>query len=356
MYKINPTQIKEVMTLALEARERGENYVPCFAGDAGIGKSEVTQSWCKEQGDDFQFIDIRLAYMERPDLIGMPSDIEVNGEMTTIHALPEFLPRNGRGLILFEEPNRANESTMNGMMQILTDRKIHKYKMPEGYIMAACINPEGRYNVNTLDPALKNRFAMFEVVYDHNSFVKYIQTQKWDPRLIGFVDKYWSYKSVDEIGDDEEKYISPRSLKQVNVVLKSGAEKKEIFPAILAASLGKTIGADFLKFLREHRPVLLQDFIQDEKAALQKLKTIAEDQNYQGDLMSLTVSSVIDGYNNRMVSSELVTKIINVLTVDQGINLLLGIVEKVEFDQWEKFKKEHKNLFQSLEKRQNEKL
>lgn len=324
MKTIKPSDIKQVLDLTLKIREQGGLYIPCFSGDAGVGKSENAQTWAKSQGPDFNFIDIRLAYMEGPDLIGMPSSVVVNGQQTTIHSLPDFLPREGRGLILFEEPNRAHESTMNAMMQILTDRKIHKYSLPEGYIIAAAINPEGKYTVNSLDPALKNRFAMFNVTYSHLDFVNYIRTTGWDARLINFIDKFWVYKFPNELSEDAF-YVSPRSLKQVNSLLKAGAEKLSLFAEMLTASMGSEVSSDFLKFLNDYKPVTLEDLLTNETLALSELKKLSENKEYKGDLLSMTVNSVQDGFIKGLVDERLLLNVVKVLTIDQSINLLVSV-------------------------------
>ncbi len=205
---MKPSKIHEALDMAFAARKIGKTLNPLFAGAAGIGKSEICQQWVKEQqkrNKDFKFIDLRIAYMEAPDLIGFPEkEIDSNGTPRTAHLLPDFWPTdpNSEGLILLEEPNRGTTAVMNCLMQILTDRKVHKYELPKGWIIAAAINPDSaEYDVNTMDTALRNRFAEFEVEYDHPTFCAYMESSKWHDTIQNFVKSgTWVYKDAAHLG------------------------------------------------------------------------------------------------------------------------------------------------------------
>lgn len=350
MSTIKPGQIKEVLDTARKIRTAGGNYVPCFAGDSGIGKSEICQAWAKE--NNLKLIDLRLAYMEGPDMVGMPQSICVDGKWTTIHSLPDFLPKDGEGLLLFEEPNRAHESVMQTMMQILTDRRIHNYVLPEGWVIAAAINPEGKYNVNSMDAAVKNRFAIFEVKFDHNSFVEYTKNVKFDSRITAFLDSgLWTYKSIDEIGD-EGFYIASRSFKKLDDIMKYGSESP-LFYELTASVLGKATAPDFIKFINEIRPVLWEDFQRDEKAAFDRLKKITANKDYSGDLISITVNSIADAYKaeGSKMSDEFVLKVAKIIDLDHSVNLCCLAFANKPTEYIEKMKTKHAKLWADLRKR-----
>jgi hypothetical protein len=129
---MKPTSIFQILDLAQEARKKGEVFNPIFTGEAGLGKSQICQQWVKQQrktDPNFGFIDLRIAYMEAPDLIGLPeNELAEDGIKVTSHYLPDFWPRNpnSRGLLLLEEPNRGTTGVMNCLIQ------------------AAMIHPSGR--------------------------------------------------------------------------------------------------------------------------------------------------------------------------------------------------------------------
>jgi hypothetical protein len=349
--RIKPKDIFEVMDMAKLINSQGELYNPCFAGDSGIGKSKIVQQWTKAQGKKFGFVDLRLAYMDGPDVIGMPTTVTVNGVTKSIHALPEFLPTEGEGLIFFEEPNRAHPSTMQTIMQILTDGKIHKWEKPAGWLIAAAINPEDRYNVNNMDAAVKNRFAMYDVVFDQNAFVTYMKEHKFDSRLISFVESgLWVYKSLDELPDNEF-YVSGRSLERLNHLLKNKVEDSKIAVEFMASVVGKTFALDFNKFVNEIRPLTFEDFKKNKKQALTKLKAQADKPEYKGDLTSITVNSLIDAYKAVKCKIDLIAQVAAIIEKDQATNLLASCIENTDAENLTKFVEQHRDLMLPLKER-----
>ncbi len=135
-------------------------------GPTGIGKSEIVQQVAKKLGLATVVLDLSL--LEPPDLVGLPV---VEGGRTR-YALPAILPRDGRGILMLEELNRAERYIQQPALQLLTARKLHEYELPEGWSCVAAINPEtGDYQVTPLDPALRARFLHVPVRADRASFI-----------------------------------------------------------------------------------------------------------------------------------------------------------------------------------------
>ncbi len=355
MSTIKPSQIFTVLTAAKKIKEAGGKYVPCFSGDSGIGKSEIHQAWARQQGPDFGFIDIRLAYMEGPDMVGMPSAVEVvvNGKktLTTMHALPDFLPKDGSGLLMFEEPNRAHESVMQTMMQILTDYRIHNWILPQGWIISMAINPEGQYNVNTLDPAMKNRLSIFDVKFNQNEFVEFTKEAGFNKQLIAFLESgLWQYKTVQEVG--EGIYIASRSWSKVNDLMNIVTPEGPLFFEMVTSVLGPAVAADYHKFLNEIRPILLEDFLRDEKDAFARLTKVVSSPNYTGDLTSSTVNSLIDAYKEKKCENSLILKVAAIIEQDQALNLVQSTLADVTPEELKESMKKDKGFWDKYKRRQ----
>ena len=114
---MKPIRILEVLKLATKARQNGHVFNPLFTGDAGLGKSAICQEFVNQmrttgfpsegipKNPNYGFLDLRIAYMEAPDLIGFPeTELDKNNQKRTAHHLPEFWPTEGQGIILLEEP------------------------------------------------------------------------------------------------------------------------------------------------------------------------------------------------------------------------------------------------------------
>jgi hypothetical protein len=334
---MKPSQIMTIMDTALEARRLGQVFNPLFTGEAGLGKSQIVQQWVKKQRErnpNFGFLDLRIAYMEAPDLIGFPeTEKDENGQIRTKHRLPEFWPTDpeSEGLILLEEPNRGTTGVMNCLMQLLTDRKIHTYELPKGWIIAGCINPDSsEYDVNTMDAALKDRFEEFEVEYDHLTFVEFIEAAGWHESLQMFINSgIWTYKTTKEIGKDG-RYISPRTWSKVNAAELAGISKnRQLHRIVVTSILGKDIGNEYHKFCYDSAPVTAQDILKDKEAALKRLKEQSDPSKYQGDMIAATVESIEKHYGGLkkdckpdQIDEDTMAEVAKIIPADHAVNLI----------------------------------
>lgn len=341
---MKPSHITTIMDTALEARKLGEVFNPLFTGEAGLGKSQIVQQWVKAQkklDPTFGFIDLRIAYMEAPDMIGLPETEKADdGTRVTIHYQPDMWPRElgSRGLLLLEEPNRATTGMMNCLMQLLTDRKIHNYTLPEGWVIAACINPDSsEYDVNTMDTALKDRFEEFEVEYDALAFLEYMDAANWNDSIQRFVgDGIWLYKTSKELGQGG-KYISPRTWSKVNAAERAGVRKnRNLHRIVINSILGKDIGNEYHKYCYDQAPVTASDILKDKKAALSKLKEHSEVDTYKGDMIAATIESIIKAYGGAtkdckpdQIDEDTMAEVAKIIPADLAVQLLKGCGFKV---------------------------
>ncbi len=318
-------QIYTIMDLARRARQNHRKFNPLFVGPPGIGKSEIIQDWCKR--NNLPFIDLRAAYLEAPDLIGFPSVENVDGRQVTVHNVPEFWPVDGEGVLLLEEPNRGTTSVMNTMMQLLTDRKVHKYVLPPGWIIAGAINPENEHNdVNTMDTALKDRFEIFEVNYDKNTFVEFMKVNDWDNNIIMFIESNtWTYSKPEDVGDGiGNKYLSSRTFSKLNAALKSEVPK-EMELDIYEAILGKNVGRAFFQFMNDEQPVLYKDIIKNPKQAFAKLAKFSNPEDYKAGHISLTMKDIVDNHD---IKDDVLAQVLLHIPADHGPALISDLEYK----------------------------
>lgn len=328
---MSPKNISNILDLAVKARKQNKTFVPLFAGDAGLGKSQVCQQWAKTQqqkDSNFGFIDLRIALMEAPDFIGKPVETtDDTGKPRTSYALPAFWPTSGEGLLLLEEPNRGKSDVMNALMQLLTDRKVHDYQLPDGWIIAACINPDdGNYDVNSMDAAFVNRFVSYDVKYDKKIFVDYVEKNEWHPNIRMFVKNIFEFISIKDVSPGS-KYISPRTLEQVNTVELCGISgNKESHFETVSAILGDALGKAYHSMIFDDTPLQYKDFVKNRQQAMDKLKRHSDPTNYRGDMLQITTQSVSDNYTE--IEDELMAEILITLPMDVAATTVLTILNK----------------------------
>lgn len=324
---MKPSQIFSVLDLAVKVRENGKIFNPLFTGDAGVGKSEICQAWAKSRG--YTCIDLRPAYREGPDFVGLPFVLkDERGQERTIYALPEFWPTSAKGLLLIEEPNRANQSVLNCLMQILTDRQIDKYTLPDGWLIASCINPDNSfYTVNSMDTALYNRFEEYVVRYDHHDFVQYIEDNNWHGNVQTFIkSNSWVYTPPEQLGN-KGKYISPRTWSKINnAETVNVMNDQQLHYETSIGVLGEAIGTQYHKFIYEITPVTAHDIVKDKEKAFEKLKGYSAKSSYRGDLIDVTVESVAKEFGTlKGLDEATVIEVVKTIPMDQGNNLLLKL-------------------------------
>ena len=292
---MKPNEIFHVMNLAEECLEKGQEFVPLFVGAPGVAKSHNVKAWAKRKG--YNLIDIRLAYLEQPDFIGLPLFKEVEGRDRTVYSLPEFWPsKDERVVLFFDEPNRGTNAIMNGIMQVLTDRKIHLYQLPKNCLIVAAINPEdGNYEVNTMDTALKDRFVPYEIEYDKKDFIEYMKSNNWNKHIIAFVESgAWSYVKPENLsGNAGTKYISPRTLEKLNFALNSKSVSDVMYPT-LEGVLGKAVATDFFAFITNERPVTFSELVNKSKEALARLEVFSDPKAFKNVQISITIRDLLD--------------------------------------------------------------
>ena len=218
-------------------------------------------------------------------------------------------------------------------MQILTDRKVHNYKLPDGWLMAACINPDnGNYSVNTMDTALKNRFEVFDIKYDQRDFLSFMKADNYDPNIISFVENgHWVFKSLDELGE-EGFYISPRTFSKLNAARLSEIVKtdEDIHHEVCVSTLGKGMGVAFHKYVHELKPLVAKDFTGKKlDKSLEKLAKYSDPNSYRGDLLNITATSVSDEFG-LSISDETLAKIAAILPADIAVGLLTDSFVKIK--------------------------
>lgn len=318
---MKPSKIFDIMDIARRARQLGEVFNPLFVGPPGVGKSQIVQAWCVK--NNLPFIDLRSAYLEAPDVIGFPSIENVGGRQVTVHNTPEFWPTNPEweGVLLLEEPNRGTTSVLNCWMQLLTDRKVHKYALPKGVMIVGCINPEGsEYDVNTMDAALKDRFEMFTVAYDKDSFLTHMKASSWHKDIILFIESgIWNYVAPEDIKNvPGSKYVSPRTLSKLNSALRAGFDKEDEL-LIYSTVLGGNIGRDFYNFRHNESPVFYFDLLHTLPNSLEKLKKFSDPANFKNGMIGITIRDIVE---NGEIEDALLAQVLKVLPVDQSTVLI----------------------------------
>ncbi len=127
-------------------------------GPPGVGKSSIVAQVGARHG--LALIDLRLSQLAPTDLRGLPV---AEGSFSK-WLPPEFLPVTGNGILFLDEVNMAPPAVQGIAQQLILDRRVGSYVVPDGwFIWAAGNRKEDRAAVYEMPSPLANRFLHFQV-------------------------------------------------------------------------------------------------------------------------------------------------------------------------------------------------
>lgn len=222
-----------------------ESKIPTFLwGAPGIGKSSIIKQIARENG--IECIDLRLSLMDPTDLKGIP--FYERDSHSALWAPPSFLPREGRGILFLDELNSAAPAVQASAYQLILDRKVGEYTLPDGWAIVAAGNREGdRGVVYRLPSPLANRFVHIEMEVNATDWRDWALSRRIDERVVAYI----GFKNSALFGFDplknERSFATPRSWEAVHTIVNSSLSKTLWLEAISGA-VGEAAAVDFLGF------------------------------------------------------------------------------------------------------------
>ena len=239
---MNPISTKRSLTHLTDRK------VPVFLwGPPGIGKSSIVAQIAKEK--KIAYIDLRLSLLDPTDLRGIPFFNADSGE--AVWAPASFLPDGSEkeGILFLDELNTAAPMVQASAYQLILDRKIGEYQLPDGWAIVAAGNRESdRGVVFRMAAPLANRFVHLEMEASVDDWKKWAVGAGIDPSIIAFI----SYRpdalfTFGQGKDDSRSFATPRTWAYVNEIIASEPEPDLIMP-LVSGAIGEDLAAAFLGF------------------------------------------------------------------------------------------------------------
>jgi MoxR-like ATPase len=178
---VTPAQLAETLSTVVT---HGIDLSVMLWGAPGIGKSSIVAQVAAGHG--LELIDLRLSQLAPTDLRGLPVADHERGISRWYP--PEFLPREGRGVLFLDEINMAPPSLQGIAQQLILDRRVGSCRVPEGwFIWAAGNRKEDLASVFDMPAPLANRFIHLEVGPDLESFKRYALAAALAPDVVAFL-------------------------------------------------------------------------------------------------------------------------------------------------------------------------
>ena len=246
----------------LEARESlkkcFQKQRPVFLwGPPGIGKSELVAEITNEMKG--HMIDLRLGQMDPTDIRGIPY---YNKEQNLMDWAPpidlptEEFAKDFPVVVLFlDEMNSSAPAVQAAAYQLILNRRVGKYKLPDNVVMVAAGNRESDKGVVYRMPTpLANRFIHQELRVDFESWEQWAVKNKVHKDVIG----YLAYSKQDLYDFDPKSssraFATPRSWSFVSEILSDEDTDKNVLLNLIAGAVGEGLAVKFMA----HRKVAAQ--------------------------------------------------------------------------------------------------
>ena len=215
-------------------------------GGPGVGKSAVVrqlaQTW------ELPLQDVRALLLDPVDLRGLPF---LGSDGRSKWAAPDFLPKEGKGILFLDELNAAPAMVQAGCYQLVLDRQLGEYALPDGWAIVAAGNRDSDRAVTTRMPTpLRNRFVHLEFEVDLQEWSEWAIQANIRPEVIAFL--RFRQELLNAFDRDANAFPSPRSWEFVSRIL-GAAPDQSVEHELFAGAVGAGAATEFSAFLRTFR-------------------------------------------------------------------------------------------------------
>jgi hypothetical protein len=215
-------------------------------GQPGIGKSEMVEQLANKQNR--KLIDVRLLLMDPTDLRGIP---HLNADKKMVWAPPAMFPLDAKdtSIILLDEITAAAPSVQAAALQLILNRRIGEYVLPEGVSIIAAGNRESdKTAAQKMPSALANRFVHLSICFNFDAWREWAFTNNIHPHVIGFLSAFPACANTFSPKNNYKVFATPRTWTFASQILTSGLPE-DLLMDVIAGTVGEGVMMQF----RTHR-------------------------------------------------------------------------------------------------------
>jgi hypothetical protein len=241
--------IERAVKLVLAATKRRHSIF--LWGAPGIGKTESVFQIGALIGH--KVIEFRANLREPVDCRGIPVADTVHN--VTRWLVPVELPnaeRDGPTILFLDELNTASLQTQAALFQLVQERKLGDYIVPDNCIIIAAGNRvSDRAAAQRMPTALRNRFAHIYVTPDVDAWAKWANSNNVAPEMVAFV--RFRRELIHRMPNgDENAFPTPRSLTKAAEYVH---ETSDLRRDLIASHVGDDVACEIEGFLRIYESI-----------------------------------------------------------------------------------------------------
>lgn len=227
-------------------------------GPPGVGKSDVVRQVAADM--KYNLIDLRLALLDPVDLRGIPfvDQEAMVANWAAAGMLPNEQTHGKHGILFLDEIVQAPQSVQGAALQLVLDRKVGEYELPEGWYIAAAGNrTTDRSGANRMIAALGSRFTHIDFDVHIDDWTAYAVDHGLVTEVLSFI--RFRPGLLHEFDKDARTFPCPRTWEFVSKIL--GQDDAEVELELIQGSVGTGAAGEFIAFLRTYRDLPNPDAI-----------------------------------------------------------------------------------------------
>lgn len=247
---------------------------PFLIGSPGIGKSDIVRQLAEKHGYE-KVLDIRLSQHDSTDVKGIPQNIDNSLQWLA----PDFMPVKGskwegtKGVLFFDELNRAQPEVMQTVFEIVLDRSIGMKPILDDWFIIAAGNYgyEDDTDVYDMDSALKNRFMMIDMdIPTIDEWLIWAKNNNINNYIQSFLKNSPKYLYMKE----EDFLVTPRSWEKFSNILNNNVGQEKNITMLFGKTIINNAHNAFYNYLESLDVINGEDI-------LKRYKSVKEKLNYQ---------------------------------------------------------------------------
>ena len=249
-----PVVTVEQFSKIIEDQYREGIKRPIFGlGKGGIGKTESIMNLAKNKLH-IGYIDIRLLLYAETDLKGIPYPSADNKSTVWLqnNVLPTVERDGENGILVLDEITSVSKSIRTAAYQLLNERKLGQYELPEGWMVVCLGNgEEDGGDFEGMEANFTNRCSLFNVVPDIDTWRQWAFNNNINYLVLAYLNfRPQDLHTFDPDSESDLLFASPRSWKAVSDVLnKHPYNKDDLLTELrILGNIGTTVGHRFTAF------------------------------------------------------------------------------------------------------------
>lgn len=329
--------------------------VPLIVGETGVGKTALAKEIAHQHNWSLIVIDGNL--LKEGEIGGLPTieayaSVNPQGDKVekkaTIYAVHHKLREideemlNGKTVLLFiDEVNRCEHTVQQELMNLILNREINGYTLPNSVKIVTAMNPSGKYGtdfdyqVTDMDAAQENRFVWLHMEPDSAQWIDWAITTGLEQKVIEFISTFPEY--LHKVNTDDIR-ATPRSYERISGLYKVYKQNQDsisrsVFLNVVKGNVGRLIAEEFVAFAEsDYTPLITYDdvFAGESLSDLVKDKIRKESHTRlylaAKNILQHVETTIHNGTHDQTVTIERLIELLKIYPVD----LMIGIMKDIK--------------------------